>query len=84
MLPLPYYPTKADGISGGTGQPGFRGLGLHLRFLVWWFWLLDFAFVFLSLAQRAFAAALIFALAAAESLRRFRGLAPFSAGRAGC
>jgi hypothetical protein len=38
------------------------------------------AFAFFSLAQRAFTAALIFAFAAAESLRPFLGLAAFMAG----
>src|SRR5215475_1512862 len=40
------------------------------------------AFPFRSLAQRAFWAALIFALAAADSLRRFRDVAPFTPGSA--
>src|SRR5262245_16792745 len=41
------------------------------------------AFPFRSLAQRAFWAALIFALAAADSLRRFRGVATFTPAPAG-
>lgn len=42
------------------------------------------AFSFRSLAQRAFAAALIFALPAAESPRLFRGAAAFIAGTVDC
>jgi hypothetical protein len=57
----------------GAGR-AFAGLAFDCAFLaaVFGFW--AFTFAFLSLAQRAFAA-LIFALASAESLRCFRGAA---------
>ena len=61
----------------GAGR-AFVGLAFDCAFLaaVFGFWVFTFfTFAFLSLAQRAFAAALIFALASAESLRRFCGAA---------
>ena len=56
----------------------FADLGFDCDFLAASFDFWTFAFAPLSLAQRAFAVALIFALASAESLR-FRGAATFTA-----
>jgi len=64
----------------GAGR-AFAGLAFDCAFLAAVFGFRAFTFftfAFLSLAQRAFAVALIFALASAESLR-FRGAVTFTA-----
>jgi hypothetical protein len=70
------YPYFAEDLFplAGAGR-AFAGLAFDCAYLavVFGFW--AFTFAFLSLVQRAFAAALIFALASAESLRCFRGAA---------
>ena len=70
---LPFFAEDLFPLAG-AGR-AFAGLAFDCAFLaaVFGFW--AFTFAFLSLVQRAFAAALIFALASAESLRRFRGAA---------
>jgi len=60
----------------------FADLAFDCAFLAACFDFWTFAFAPLSLAQRAFAAALIFALAASESLRRFCGVATSKSGLA--
>src|SRR5215470_7941783 len=62
---------------------GFIGLAFARAVLAAAFGFCFSAFPFRSLAQRAFWAALIFALAAADSLRRFRGVATFTPGPTG-
>jgi hypothetical protein len=79
---FPFFPGDFFALAGAG--LAFAGLAFVCAFFAFGFGFCFCACAYLSLAQRAFAAALIFALASAESLRRSSGPAAFAVLPAGC